>query len=108
MRYKYGNIFETEVVINGYTCYANEMIETILRKAIKYIQFYCGFEINNLFTCNLKLKIQGKNPIPDIDMRYNNIVYYLLINQYADYICTYIQYTSIALHTRIMPCIFIV
>lgn len=45
MRYKYGNIFETEVVINGYTCYANEMIETILRKAIKYIQFNCGFEI---------------------------------------------------------------
>lgn len=68
------------------------MIETILRKAIKYIQFYCGFEINNLFTCNLKLKIQGKNTIPDIGMRYNNIVYYLLINQYADYIFTHLQY----------------
>lgn len=39
MRYKYGNIFETEVVINDYTCYVNEMIETIPRKAIKYIYF---------------------------------------------------------------------
>lgn len=107
MPYKYGNIFETEVIINGYTCYVNEMIETILRKAIKYIQFYCGFQINNLFTCNLKLMIQGKITIPGIGMRYNNIVYYLLINQYADYILTHIYSirVCISIYLYILLCI---